>query len=626
MTHFPSRSLAALAAATAIATAAFALPPAQASAPTAATPATSAKPDAPRPDHVAVPGTNFQPVDPPGVCQPRRGRNAQLSDNCPAIDSAWSTVSGRGQAQNSPSLAADPTNDRNVLATWVDYRSADNRCHAAFSTSGGRDWRNSPIPSGYVNGDFVGKPREYYDSTASPVPGWDSRGNAYVLCTAYNRGVASVSPSTDMSGGIYLFRSIQTKGSSWEYMPTPVAENKLLSGGPDSFSILDYSTMAIDTNPSSPNRDTIYVGWVFTRPDYTSSVYVASSRDYGRSFTKPVNVGSSSDLCVNSYGLSTEHGSCNLNLSPKLLVGRDGAVHLAWINRNGEQSSEADNKQQVVVSTSRDGGATFAAPVLGGTTYEAPDCNTYQGTPPTLGASGVACLPEKGAGKRSLFRVYNSVTGAVDPRTGRLALVYGSYINPNSREKDCSPEGLTMPTVLPLYNNVKQAGCNNDIMVSYSDNGARSFTGADVPVERGTSLTRSAGQQSTDQFWPSAAYTRGGTLVVSYRDRQYGDAQTSGGTDISVSAIHGTRISTRRVTTSTNPVPTQIDQGTFYGDNDALLVRGNQALLAWSDTRQPAYAVCPRKSPGQAPRLCTFDVNGGQANTQLIDFAHVPVR
>ena len=67
---------------------------------------------------------------------------------------------------------------------------------------------------------------------------------------------------------------------------------------------------------------------------------------------------------------------------------------------------------------------------------------------------------------------------------------------------------------------------------------ARTFTGGDRPT-RGTQPTVNDARRrrSTDQFWQWAAFTTSGKLAVSYYDRQYGDDETTGYSDFTLSGV-----------------------------------------------------------------------------------------
>jgi hypothetical protein len=121
-------------------------------------------------------------------------------------------------------------------------------------------------------------------------------------------------------------------------------------------------------------------------------------------------------------------------------------------------------------------------------------------------------------------------------------------------------------------------------------------------------------------------------LVTSYFDRQYGNDETTGFSDISLSTSKSVDLfRTTRVTTGSMPPPTQFS-GTFYGDYTGLAVTDRAAFPIWMDTRDPDLFVCPGTAvPGKPPTVCTGTVAGGTfqadltANDQDIFTAGVPL-
>ena len=129
-----------------------------------------------------------------------------------------------------------------------------------------------------------------------------------------------------------------------------------------------------------------------------------------------------------------------------------------------------------------------------------PDCATYQD-----GAEAdSSCVPEKGTTANSFFRATNYPSGAVDPTNpDRVVVTFGSYISRHSNEDNgCVPAGFSEDTGNPLYEGVKTVGaCNNDILVSASDDGGASFSGGDTDVRELPSATSAARQRTTDQWF-----------------------------------------------------------------------------------------------------------------------------
>jgi len=81
----------------------------------------------------------------------------------------------------------------------------------------------------------------------------------------------------------------------------------------------------------------------------------------------------------------------------------------------------SENRSQVLLARSTDGGQSFSAPARVGYFYELPDL-----APPTRTArdAGRACVPEKGPSANSVFRASNYPIGAVDPTHGNGSWVH----------------------------------------------------------------------------------------------------------------------------------------------------------------------------------------------------------
>jgi hypothetical protein len=289
-----------------------------------------------------------------------------------------------------------------------------------------------------------------------------------------------------------------------------------------------------------------------------------------------------------------------------------------------------ENRNQMLLVKSTDGGQTFGAPIKVGDYYDLPDCATYQG-----GADlGRACVPEKAATTYSIFRATNYPSGAVDPTNpSQVVVTYGSYINHYSQESNgCAPDGLSPNTGANRYTGVKTLGaCNNKILISVSTDGGAHFTGGAAGADPRTQPTvNTKDQAGTDQFWQWEAFSGGGNLAVSYYDRQYGNDETTGNLDVTLSGSKDlSTFGTTRVTTSSMPPPTEFS-GLFFGDYTGLDV-SNQAYPLWMDTRDPDLFLCPGTgTPGTPPENCQGIEGAGPqagltANEQDIFTAGVPI-
>jgi hypothetical protein len=551
-------------------------------------------------------------------CPNSYGGNVKVSQNCLNIDDA--DVQGRGQSQNETWAAADPNNPSHVVASYNDYRRGDGTCGASYTIDGGRSWADSTTPNGFTRGaTFGGLPRQYWQAGGDTSVAWDTKGNAYLSCQVFNRGNA-VSSNPDQSSAFYLFRSTGSNGASWNFTGRPVVEHNDVAGAGNF--LLDKQLMTVDHQVGSPFQDRIYVSWTTFAADGTAYIYEAHSNDYGESFSAPVLVSGNTSLCANTFGLPTPQGACNSNQDSQPFTGPDGALYVVYNNFNNSAASTSDNHNQVLLARSTDGGQTFSAPVLVGNYNDLPDCAAYQnGADP-----GRACVPEKGPSANSVFRASNYPIGAVDPtHPNTVVVTYGSYINRGSNETTgCTPAGFSATTGIGLYTGVKSGTCNNDILLSTStDSGAR-FTGTTVDPRKLPVVTTAAGQSRTDQYFQGAAFDSAGRFVVSYYDRQYGQDENLGFSDITASTTHNPTAATPafqhvRVTSGSMPPPTQFS-GTFYGDYAGLAVTANVAFPIWSDTRPNDLFLCAGTgTPGNPPKACLAGAsNASIANNEAV--------
>ncbi|SRR6266568_2130148 len=564
---------------------------------------------------------NYFPTSDDG-CPQNRGSNIKVNQNC--LNLTDPDLQGRGQANNETAIAQDPNNPNHIIAGDNDYRRGDSDCGAAYSLNGGQTWTDSTIPISFTRGTaFGGVARQYWQASGDPSVAWDTRGNAYYSCLAFQRGPA-VTNNPDQSSAIYVFRSTHNSGASWNFPGRPVIEsfNKTF------FPFEDKPYITVDNHNGSPFRDRIYVTYNEDLADGRARIFESFSDNYGETFSKRVLVSSTSPLCPNSIGPS---GSCDLSAFSQPFTGPDGSLYVVYSNFNNAERGPKDNHLQILLSKSTDGGKTFSAPVKVSDYYDVPDCATYQGGQD----AGVSCVPEKGKSMNSVFRATNYASGAVNPlHSNQVVVTVASYINLHSKESNgCIPQGFSS-FVTPLYTGVKTPGaCNNDILVSVSRNAGVTFTGTTTDPRQLTSINMEPGQATTDQFWQWASFSNSGRFAVSYFDRQYGRDEFNGNSDISLSGADDpyTEFHAVRVTTSSMPVPTEFTdtQGNslFYGDYAGLSTSDGVAHPLWMDTRSIDLFLCPGTgAPGVPPAICKgTEPNSLTANDQDIFTASVPI-
>lgn len=550
-------------------------------------------------------------------CGERIGANVKVNQNC--LNLSDTDLQGRGQANNETTIAQDPYHPNHLVAGDNDYRHGDGTCGAAYSLDGGQHWQDATIPIGFSRGaNFGGVPRQYWQASGDPSVAWDTRGNAYFGCMAFQRGQPTTN-NPDQSSAVYVFRSTLNKGASWNFPGRPVVQQGAVSGVP----LVDKPYITVDNHVGSPFRDRVYVTWTLFAADGTANIYESNSNDYGQTFSPPVLVSQNSPLCTNSI--------CNENQFSQPFTGPKGDLYVVFSNFNNSVASTTDNHNQILLARSKDGGATFSAPVLVANYNDLPDCDTYQGAGQDPGR---ACIPEKGTSNHSVFRAVNYAAGAVYPtRPSVVAVTFGSYINADSNPSNgCVPAGLAADGN-NLYTGVKVAGaCNNKILLSVSTDGGASFNGTITDPTTLTIVSQRLGQKFTDQFLQWAAFTHAGALAVSYFDRGYGADEINGFSDVSLSSsFNGSKFTTARVTSSSMPPPTQFPNSfgnsVFYGDYSGLSALGD-AHPIWMDTRDLDLALCPGTGvPGVPPAVCTFtEPSGLPANDQNIFTASVEAK
>ncbi len=576
--------------------------------------------------------TSYYPHGGDDQCSGNRGSNIKVNQNCVTLTD--SDLQGRGQANNETSISIDPNNPDHIVVSDNDYRRGDGSCITEYSLDGGKNWNDVTVPMSFSRGtNFGGYARQYWQSGGDTSVAWDTKGNAYLACQVFNRG-AAVSSNPDASSAVYLYRSTQNAGASWNFTGRPTIEYYDPTG--TAGVLEDKPYMTVDNHIGSPFQDHVYVTYTEFAADGTGYIWATSSADYGEHFGPRVLVSKSSPLCTQDYGFPTKVSSCNENQDSQPFTGPDGALYVVYSNYNGSAgniapdavtaNSPVENYNQVFLVKSTDGGATFSDPVKVTDFYDLPDCDSYQGAGTN---PGYGCVPEKGTTTNSKFRANNYPVGAVNPKDkNQVVVTIGSYINAHSNESNgCVPKGYAADGQA-LYDGVKTAGaCNNDIIVSTSNDGGTSFTGTTTNPRNLAVVTSKGNQTSTDQFWQWSTFSSEGKLVVSYYDRQYGDDETKAYSDISLSVSKNYKFDTfdaKRVTTDSMPPATQF-RGQFLGDYAGLAVANHKAYPAWADTRDLEYFLCPNTgTTSTPPGVCTASaLNADLAHDENIYVASV---
>jgi len=540
--------------------------------------------------------TGPQPLEPSPEalgCSDSSDGNVRVNQDC--TNQSAPALLGRGQSQNETAVAVDPTDPRNVIVGQNDYRRGDGTCGVDFSLNGGRKWGSGLIPISFTTPGFTA-PRHYWDASGDPVIGFDSDGFAYYACLAFNRGASS-----DLGGdasGIFVFRS-PDGGASWSFAGDPVTQTP--GTGEDGIGLEDKEWMTVDANAGSPFQGRIYVTWTRFNFDFTAAeIFESSSADRGVTWTAPKAIsGTSTELCpINFSGAAA--GTCNANQFSNVFTSPSGDVFVIFQNFNNCAGAigppctgdPGDNRNQILLVKSTDGGETWSDPVKVADWYDLPDCFEYTGQD-----AGRACVPTAPLSDVSVFRATNYPTG-VAVSDSQIVVDFGSYINPDSNPElgNCTPAGFSQ-FFLNVYDGVGEVGgCNNDILRSVSTDGGATFSGGATPPQELPTVSDERGKRLSDQFWQySALNPVTGQVVTAYYDRRYGDDQATGFLDVSIRLSDGSR---KRVTNRSMPPSNEFaapnGYSLFMGDYMQLAVASDgTAYPVWTDSRNPIFTFDP---------------------------------
>src|SRR3954469_17974225 len=430
-----------------------------------------------------------------GSCAYRIGRAVNMDQDCQNVTDP--DLGGRAQAQNETYVSEDPFRPGRLLGSSNDYRRGDGGCFGYHSSDGGRHFGDVAVPFGFTRGGpaYGGAARQYWTAGGDTSSAFDTRGNAYFSCQVFNRGVP-VSANPDLSSALLVLRSTGNGGASFTFPARVAIEQPDVTGtGTEPF--LDKQLLTVDNHRGSRFRDRVYVTWTTFTADGTAYIYESHSADYAETWSAPTVVSTTSDLCTNTFGAPTPQGTCNANQFSQPFTAPDGTLYVTWANFNNTVTGD-DNRNQILLAKSTDGGETFSSPVKVADYYDLPDCETYTGQDP-----GRACVPDK-RDNRSFFRATNYPVGVVDPRhPSRVAVTFGSYINRGSNEGNgCVPAGFSPTTGQNRFTGVRTVGaCNNGIIVSESKDTGATFTGQTTDPRNMTLVTQGARQLKTDQWF-----------------------------------------------------------------------------------------------------------------------------
>jgi ELWxxDGT repeat protein len=426
----------------------------------------------------------------------------------PPVVPANIDVSNDSHVQRETSIDVNPVNSLNLVAAATDESNGNT---AYFSRDGGNTWKTSGLLPLKVEGTT-------FWTTADPVVAFDTRGSVYVAYNAFDK----VWPQPKGHGAIAVAKSTDG-GESWTQVTT-------VEFNPNT----DHPKIAVDKDPASPYRDTVYVTWkhFFGSGTVGSSFDVLRSRstDGGLTWSAPVDI-------------SDDPGQTWFNAAA---IGPEGNVYASWIGAINPAGGATQ-----FVDRSTDGGVTFGSD-LAVTTINTDD----------VGQGAAFSSPAQPNNFNGLSLIAAQASLDTDRSPGRFrGRVYLAYAD--------RPD----PTLRPF---------DMDIYLQFSDDQARTWSPRIRVNDDGA---------GNSQFFPSLSVDpQNGTVVISWYDTRRDPASLQK-TDVFLAVgtptNHGVSFRPNlRVTDEQSDESTNNKQakGT-YGDYEGLVAFGGVAHPVWTDAR-----------------------------------------
>ncbi|HEU5198538.1 MAG TPA: sialidase family protein, partial [Ktedonobacterales bacterium] len=353
------------------------------------------------------------------------------------------------------------------------------------------------------------------------------------------------------------------------------ASPTLIHPDPTGATFSDKPWIGVDTT-NGPYAGSIYVVWNLDDNNSPSApIYFSRSTDGGKTFSPGIEISGDSSLC--QFGEPAGGAlSCNSALGAIPVISPDGTISVvyAYLDPNRGAQEEDDNGEgdvngdarlggqanlapchplppdtfahtHLFVVQSKDGGATWNAPVDAATVYDVPFHFN-----------------------NSCFRNFSLPAFAADPTNGTLYLSWSDERNGDA-----------------------------DILLSRSTDGGTTW---DAPVR----VNDDPVGNGKDQFQPQVAVAPNGVVSVMFFDRRNDpnnfkvDAYLAQSTDGGQSFHPNARVTTVSWDPSVDaPVPDPSSQVNFIGDYQGLAVDNHFAHVFWNDTRTGAQEIFTAAMP-----------------------------
>jgi len=243
-------------------------------------------------------------------------------------------------SQNETPLAVNPLNPENLITGNNDWNYNDG-CGVNASFNGGKTWTKT-LPDGFIPGvtRFTNDPdvpgTGDGDFGGDPAVAFAPDGTAYFACFSYDGRSTMLLLSRSMDGGVTWQKGVHAVPSDPLTLVSAFNGQGISKGSNGQFP--DHEAMWVGAD------GTIYVTWAqFHGFGGNSPIWISTSRDGGRSFSRPVKVSS---------------GSIRSDQDARVVTNGDGSVAYVVF----DNAIQGGKGSAMYVSKSTDHGQTWGTP------------------------------------------------------------------------------------------------------------------------------------------------------------------------------------------------------------------------------------------------------------------------
>lgn len=404
---------------------------------------------------------------------------------------------GATQPVDETPIAVNPTNKAELIAGGNDYNCTSGSYRGFWtSNDGGKKW------SGGCGLDISGE-----SGDGDPIVGYDLNGNVY------QGGI-----ETDGVG----VASSSNNGSSWNTM--------VIATSVTGYSLSDKPWLQIDTDPNSPNANTLYVSNTQFASNSDTTIFVSHSTDGGKKWK--------------GVAVSPVAAYPNINQFSDMTTDSSGNVYVTYMNCTANDSDNecGGTTATMYIQKSTDGGKTWSSQVAIGTVELAPSstCGAFYGCLPNT-SERVSDIPVIG------------VDNSGGSRNGQLYVVEYNW-----------------------------TGTYMQVQVTTSTDGGNTWS-TPVPV--------APSSDTHDQFFPWLNVDSKGNVGVTWLDRRNDTNNLEYEAFATWSSDGGATFkkNVQIANTASNPDNDGFS-GSFMGDYTGNSWYGKTLFASWTDTRNGSYS------------------------------------